>query len=96
DRLDSLTGCFAVGLAPTGAADPYALRRACIAIARILFENGARSSAYARLRLSELIGLAYDVFEGTKLDLSREATVQKVLEFASERVRGLVASATST
>lgn len=28
DRIDTLTGCFAAGLAPTGAADPYGLRRA--------------------------------------------------------------------
>ena len=34
DRFDSLVGCFAVGLSPTGAADPFALRRACIAILR--------------------------------------------------------------
>ncbi len=28
DKLDSICGCFGVGLIPTGAADPYALRRA--------------------------------------------------------------------
>ncbi|MDO9264623.1 MAG: glycine--tRNA ligase subunit beta, partial [Desulfosalsimonadaceae bacterium] len=27
DKMDSICGCFSVGLVPTGAADPYALRR---------------------------------------------------------------------
>ena len=31
DRLDTIVGCFAVNLAPTGTADPFALRRACLA-----------------------------------------------------------------
>ncbi|MEW6567385.1 MAG: glycine--tRNA ligase subunit beta [Chloroflexota bacterium] len=36
DRLDSLIGLFAVGLQPSGAGDPFALRRAAIAIAQTL------------------------------------------------------------
>jgi glycyl-tRNA synthetase beta chain len=90
DRLDTLAGCFAVGLAPTGAADPYALRRACISALRTILDR-----RYAALAFAELVGLAYDGFEGTKLDLSRVETVAKVEEFATERLRGLIASATS-
>ena len=36
DRLDTLVGCFAIGLLPTGAADPLALRRAAIGLLRTL------------------------------------------------------------
>lgn len=36
DRLDSLAGLFAMGLAPTGASDPYGLRRAASGIVQIL------------------------------------------------------------
>jgi len=36
DRLDSLIGLFAVGLSPTGSADPYGLRRAVIGMVQIL------------------------------------------------------------
>jgi glycyl-tRNA synthetase beta chain len=89
DRLDTLAGCFAVGLAPTGAADPFALRRACIGALRTLLDRG-----YG-LPFSELVGLAYDGFEGTQLDLSRIETVAKIEEFATERLRGLIAAATS-
>jgi len=35
DKLDNLVGHFALGHAPTGAADPYALRRAAIGVLRI-------------------------------------------------------------
>jgi glycyl-tRNA synthetase beta chain len=40
DKLDTVVGCFAVGLIPTGSKDPLALRRAGLGIVRILFENG--------------------------------------------------------
>jgi glycyl-tRNA synthetase len=36
DRLDSIVGLFAVGLVPTGSADPFALRRAALGIVRVL------------------------------------------------------------
>ena len=36
DRLDSLVGLFAVGLKPTGSADPYGLRRAALGLVNIL------------------------------------------------------------
>jgi glycyl-tRNA synthetase len=40
DRLDSLTGLFAAGLAPTGAKDPFGLRRAAIGVVQPLIEHG--------------------------------------------------------
>jgi len=39
DRLDSVVGLFAVGLAPTGSADPYGLRRAALGIVQILLQH---------------------------------------------------------
>jgi glycyl-tRNA synthetase len=39
DRLDSLVGLFAAGLAPTGAKDPFGLRRAAIGIVQPLIEK---------------------------------------------------------
>ena len=38
DKLDTLRGCFAVGLAPTGSKDPFALRRAAQGVVKILVE----------------------------------------------------------
>ena len=42
DKLDLLVGFFAIGERPTGAGDPYALRRAALGIIRIIRENGLR------------------------------------------------------
>jgi len=41
DRLDSLVGLFAAGLAPTGAKDPFGLRRAAIGVVQPLIEHDA-------------------------------------------------------
>lgn len=40
DRLDTLVGIFATGKGPSGAADPFALRRATLSIIRILRARG--------------------------------------------------------
>ncbi|HUS33145.1 MAG TPA: glycine--tRNA ligase subunit beta, partial [Kofleriaceae bacterium] len=40
DRMDTIVGCFAVGLEPSGSADPFGLRRAAIGIWQILLERG--------------------------------------------------------
>jgi glycyl-tRNA synthetase beta chain len=90
DRFDTLAGCFAVGLAPTGAADPFALRRACIGTLRTMIDRG-----YGALSFSDTIAAAYDGLEGKKLDLSKADTVAKLEEFAIERLRGLLAGAAS-
>jgi glycyl-tRNA synthetase beta chain len=91
DRFDTLVGCFAVGLAPTGAADPFALRRACIGTLRTLLERG-----YAALAFSDIVAASYDGLHGKTLDLTTVETVARLEEFATERLRGLVASAASS
>jgi glycyl-tRNA synthetase beta chain len=42
DKLDTLTGFWAIDEKPTGSKDPYALRRAALGVIRILVENGVR------------------------------------------------------
>jgi glycyl-tRNA synthetase beta chain len=39
DKLDTLGGCFAVGVVPSGSSDPFALRRAAAGIVRIVLER---------------------------------------------------------
>ena len=39
DKLDTLQGCFKIGLAPTGSKDPFALRRAAQGVVKILVEG---------------------------------------------------------
>lgn len=39
DKLDTLRGCFKIGLVPTGSKDPFALRRAAQGVVKILVEG---------------------------------------------------------
>ena len=85
DRLDTLVGCFAIGLLPTGAADPLALRRAAIGLLRTLLAK------QWRLGLAEAIQTAYAGFSGVKLDLDAQATSDKLGGFLRQRLRGVLA-----
>jgi glycyl-tRNA synthetase len=55
DKLDSIAGLFAVGLAPKGNADPFALRRAAIGVVQTLIENklsfSVRNSLFSAMQL---------------------------------------------
>ncbi len=84
DRLDTLTGCFAVGLMPTGTADPLALRRAAIGTLRTLLDKGWDLSVEQAARA------AYAGFEGGKLDLSERDAVEKLTGFLKQRLRGVL------
>jgi glycyl-tRNA synthetase beta chain len=84
DRLDTLVGCFAIGLTPTGAADPYGLRRACIGVLRTVLDRGLD------LRLDDAFRAAFDGYHNVKLDLGKEALTQKLGEFFADRLRGIL------
>jgi glycyl-tRNA synthetase beta chain len=49
DKLDTLRGCFQIGLIPSGSKDPFALRRAAQGIVRIIVEGGLRLDLKALL-----------------------------------------------
>ncbi|SMX49423.1 glycine--tRNA ligase subunit beta [Maliponia aquimaris] len=44
DKLDTLTGFWAIDEKPTGSKDPYALRRAALGVIRLILDNGLRLS----------------------------------------------------
>lgn len=77
DRLDTLSGLFAAGLAPTGTKDPFAQRRAALGLVQIL----------------ALRGLDFDLQEGLRLagdDLpipAAEKSQAACLEFIVGRLR---------
>jgi glycyl-tRNA synthetase beta chain len=50
DKIDTLRGCFDIGLVPTGSRDPFALRRAGQGVVKILVEGNVRAE------LSSLLG----------------------------------------
>ena len=92
DRIDTLAGGFAVGLQPTGAADPFALRRACIGLLRTLVEGD--DGRYARIHFGALATFAHGLFT-QKLDHDAAETERLLEAFATERLRGLLEAKTS-
>ncbi|HID97984.1 MAG TPA: glycine--tRNA ligase subunit beta, partial [Thermodesulfobacteriaceae bacterium] len=56
DRIDTICGTFAIGLKPTGTADPYGLRRHALAIIHIL-EEGSSSLSLKALIAESLLQL---------------------------------------
>lgn len=74
DKVDTVCGCFGVGLIPTGTADPYALRRCAIGILNIILDRGYRMS------LPAFIAQAVTQLED-KLNRSAEAVTAEVVEF---------------
>lgn len=83
DKLDTICGCFGVGLIPTGAADPYALRRATIGIISIILDKGYR------LSLPDLIGTSLELL-AAKLTRPKEQVQADVLEFFRGRFVNLL------
>ncbi|HEY1744492.1 MAG TPA: glycine--tRNA ligase subunit beta [Granulicella sp.] len=53
DRIDTISGMFALGMEPTGSKDPFALRRAANAVVRILVESGLPLTLSDVLRAAE-------------------------------------------
>jgi glycyl-tRNA synthetase beta chain len=78
DKLDLLVGFFAIGERPTGAGDPYALRRAALGIIRIVRENDLR------IALLPLIDLAGQGFHHHGV---HPIPARDVLDFLAERLR---------
>ncbi|TDQ84489.1 glycyl-tRNA synthetase beta chain [Dongia mobilis] len=58
DKIDTLTGFFAIDEKPTGSKDPYALRRAALGIIRLILEN------QLRLPLRGILAAAYRGYQG--------------------------------
>ncbi|MFR0867720.1 MAG: glycine--tRNA ligase subunit beta [Adlercreutzia sp.] len=64
DKIDTICGLFAVGQAPTGSSDPFALRRAALGVLAILEETGLPISLVETIDGSLIIyreaGLQFD------------------------------------
>jgi glycyl-tRNA synthetase beta chain len=82
DKLDSVVGCFAVGVVPTGSSDPYALRRAALGIVKIILDK----------KLPVSLSLAIAEAAKTLHALAPKKTVKpeqqaQILEFLLDRAR---------
>lgn len=81
DKLDTICGCFSVGLIPTGASDPYALRRQGIGIVQIILKHQLNLS----LKDSIAAGLA-------QFDAASDVSVaEQIYTFILNRVSRMLA-----
>lgn len=74
DKLDTLTGFWAIDEKPTGSKDPYALRRAALGVIRIILENGIKLRLTSPIFLSTLmnkIGGHMEAIQNSTLSLNR-------------------------
>jgi glycyl-tRNA synthetase beta chain len=77
DKLDTITGIYGIGQAPTGSKDPYALRRLALGLLRILLE------AKIELNLESLIKISLDLhLEGVDRGAS-----DSIYKFMMERLK---------
>jgi glycyl-tRNA synthetase beta chain len=83
DKLDTLCGCFSVGLVPTGGADPYALRRQAIGVIQILLRHRMG------LSLQALIQDAVSRFEAVRR-LPAADVLDQVARFVQQRMEHLL------
>ncbi|WP_340302475.1 glycine--tRNA ligase subunit beta [Roseobacter sp. HKCCD7870] len=68
DKIDTLTGFWAIDEKPTGSKDPYALRRAALGVIRLLLDNGVRFNLSAPFVLRGA-GFGSDAPEAAAADL---------------------------
>lgn len=70
DKIDSITGFFAVGLPPTGTADPYALRRQALGIINIILDR--RYSLPLDFLIDESLKLLGHVLKKPAVEVKKE------------------------
>ncbi|MGH1481507.1 MAG: glycine--tRNA ligase subunit beta [Geminicoccales bacterium] len=80
DKLDTLTGFFAVDEKPTGSKDPFALRRAALGVIRLILENKIR------LPLRGAFTKALAFYEG-QLKVENGDIVDELLTFFGDRLK---------
>ncbi|MCA3488195.1 MAG: glycine--tRNA ligase subunit beta [Rhodobacter sp.] len=94
DKIDTLTGFWAIDEKPTGSKDPFALRRAALGVIRLVVGNGVRGNTISALtdaalrhvesirqsREIESIAKAIIYVEEAGLDLEREALADRLIE----------------
>ncbi len=84
DRIDTLVGCFGIGLVPTGSADPFALRRAALGIIRIALEGPID------IDLRQLLDHAHAAYSGNAELAPAEDVRASLDDFFRGRIRAML------
>ncbi|WP_296594145.1 glycine--tRNA ligase subunit beta [Methylophaga sp.] len=84
EKIDTLCGLFGIGQPPSGAKDPFALRRAALGVLRIIIENNLD------LDLAELLQQSVQSYDK---QLTETDIVAPVMQYLFDRLRGYAADA---
>lgn len=81
EKIDTIVGCFSIGIVPTGSQDPYALRRQASGIVQIILQNELAIS------LNELFNLALAIHEQKGMKRSASEVASDLSDFFGLRVK---------
>lgn len=86
DKIDTIVGCFSIGIIPTGSQDPYALRRQAAGIVQMVLEHKLS------IGLEEIFAAALDVHKNFRPEktFANELRIS-LYEFFGLRVKRLLA-----
>lgn len=85
DKIDTLVGCFGVGLIPSGSEDPYALRRQGIGIVQALIEK------LKPVSFPGLIDRSMSLLDG-KINREKGKVKMEVLHFLMQRMEYILST----
>ncbi len=86
DKADTVAGCFAAGIEPTGSQDPYALRRQAMGICLTLIGHSLEIDLAGLLKMA--LSKYQDILSEDKIG---EETLAKLMEFFRARVKNILA-----
>ncbi|RQD65580.1 glycine--tRNA ligase subunit beta [Desulfonatronovibrio magnus] len=81
DKSDTLLGCFGLNMIPTGAADPYALRRQSLGLIRIILEYRLD------LNLQRLFDFCCKTYQGIEWKQDLQKAQDDLLRFVAVRLK---------
>ena len=86
DKIDTLTGFWAIDEKPTGSKDPFALRRAALGVIRLVLGNGVRASVVG---ISRFAFFAHNMQKSADGSQARAIEAQTILERLRDYSQGL-------
>ena len=81
DKIDTLIGFFGIDEKPTSSKDPFALRRACLGVLRLITENKVN------LSLKEILNNSKNLYLAQNYHLTNEKVIEDLFQFFIERFK---------
>ena len=81
DKIDTLIGFFGIDEKPTSSKDPFALRRACLGVLRLITENKVS------LSLKEILNNSKNLYLAQNYQLTNEKVIEDLFQFFIERFK---------